>query len=176
MLRNDIKKAKSPSKFGLERTLGILRRLEDGALVAFLMMMIGMTVTQIMLRNLFDYSIVWGDGLVRILVLWIGLVGGMVASRQGKHISIDVVARHLPNRAKAPIGVVVAIFVGLVCAVAAYHGVRFVQTEFQHGGMAFQQLPVWVCEAIIPFGFSVMALRYFMLSYLNLTQTLRPVP
>ena len=160
----------------LRRILGILHWVKDSILIALLLVMIGMAVTQILLRNLFEFGIVWGDILVRILVLWIGLVGGMVASRQGKHISIDVVARYLPKRAKSIVGSVVSIFTAVVCTVAAYYSIRFVQAEFQDGGMAFARVPVWICEAIIPLGFSVIALRYLFLSFINLTETVKPAP
>ena len=47
----------------------ILHRVEDAILVGLLLTMIGMAVTQIFLRNLFEAGIVWSDVLVRILVL-----------------------------------------------------------------------------------------------------------
>jgi len=56
----------------LERVRVFLYRLEDGILFALVLLMIGMAVTQILLRNLFHSAIIWGDMLVRILVLWIG--------------------------------------------------------------------------------------------------------
>jgi hypothetical protein len=40
--------------------------------------------------------------------------------------------------------------------------------EFSDGGMAFANVPSWLCEAIIPFAFTVIALRYFLLSFMNL--------
>jgi hypothetical protein len=40
--------------------------------------------------------------------------------------------------------------------------------EFADGGIAFAQVPIWFCEAIIPFAFTVISLRYFLLSFLNL--------
>jgi TRAP-type C4-dicarboxylate transport system permease small subunit len=158
----------------LTRTTGILRLVEDAVLVALLLGMIGIVVTQIALRNLFEFGIVWGEILVRILVLWIGLVGGMVASRQGKHISIDLLARYLPSRAKSIIGSAVSIFTAVVCALAAYYSLRFVHTEFQDGFLAFAWVPVWICEAIIPFGFGVIALRFLISSYVNLIQAVKP--
>ena len=35
--------------------------------------------------------------LIRILVLWVGLVGAMVASREDDHIHIDLLERYLPE-------------------------------------------------------------------------------
>ncbi len=156
-----------PKSFS-EQLQTILYRLEDAVLVGLLALMIGMSVTQIFLRNLFETGIIWSDVLVRILVLWVGLVGAMVASRQGNHITIDLLDRYLPAEAKRVVNFVVELFTALICMVAVYYSLLFVQMEFHDGGMAFAQVPVWLCEAIIPFAFAVIGLRYFILSFVNL--------
>lgn len=130
--------------------------------------MICMAVAQIVFRNLFDAGIVWGDLLTRILVLWVGLVGAMVASRENKHISIDVITRYLPPRAKIAADALTALFAAAVCSIAAWYGFQFVKTEFEMGGRAFAKVPAWLCEAVIPFAFAVIALRYFILSVIHL--------
>lgn len=156
-----------------KRTQIILHRLEDAVLVGLLLLMIGMSVTQIFLRNLFEAGIVWSDVMVRILVLWVGLIGAMVASRQDNHITIDILDRYLPERGKVYANFVVKLFTALICMIAAYYSLLFVQMEFADGGMAFAQVPSWLCEAIIPFAFTVIALRYFLLSFVNLKRILK---
>ena len=151
-----------------ERVQITLRRLEDAILVGLLLLMIGMAVTQIFLRNLFGAGIVWSDVMVRILVLWVGLIGAMVASRQDNHIAIDILNRYLPERAKIYTNFVIKLFTALICTIAAYYSMLFVQMEFTDGGMAFARVPTWLCEVIIPFAFTVIALRYFLLSFMNL--------
>ena len=156
-----------------KRTQIILHRVEDAVLVGLLLLMIGMSVTQIFLRNLFEAGIVWSDVMVRILVLWVGLIGAMVASRQDNHITIDILDRYLPERGKVYANFVVKLFTALICTIAAYYSLLFVQMEFADGGMAFAQVPSWLCEAIIPFAFTVIALRYFLLSFVNLKRILK---
>jgi TRAP-type C4-dicarboxylate transport system permease small subunit len=156
-----------------KRTQMILHRVEDAILVGLLLMMIGMTVLQIFLRNLFEAGIVWSDVMVRILVLWVGLVGAMVASRQDNHITIDILDRYLPERAKVYANFVVKLFTALICTITAYYSLLFVQMEFVDGDMAFAQVPTWLCEAIIPFAFTVIALRYFLLSFMNLKKIVK---
>ena len=80
------------------RLMAIINRIEDAFLVGLLAFMIGLAFTQIVLRNGFSGGIIWADGLIRILVLWIGLVGAMVASRNGNHINIDIITKYLPDR------------------------------------------------------------------------------
>jgi TRAP-type C4-dicarboxylate transport system permease small subunit len=152
-----------PRKSFLERFQMIIEHVEDSILVGLLLLMIVMAVLQILLRDLFSTGIVWSDVLVRILVLWVGLVGAMVASRQGRHINIDIMDRYLSERAKIVARSVVDFFTALICLIGAYYGLRFVQMEFSVGGRAFAKVPSWLCESIIPIGFMVMAVRYSLL-------------
>ena len=151
----------------LERIQIILHRIEDSLLVAILMLMIGLAALQILLRNFFGAGIIWGDMLVRVLVLWIGFCGAMVATRQNKHIRIDLVARYLPKTVRLPVKAVVELFAALVCVLAAYYSFIFVYAEFYDGGPAFGKVPVWMCASIMPLGFGVMALRYFVISLIK---------
>lgn len=165
--------SQKPRKSFLERAQMILYRVEDSILVGLLMLMITLAVLQIFLRNLFETGIVWSDVLVRILVLWVGLVGAMVASRKGNHINIDIMERFLSERAKIVVNFVVELFTAFICAVVAYYSIQFVHMEFADGGRAFANVPTWVCEAIIPFAFVVIAIRYVLLSIVNLKRIVK---
>lgn len=158
------------------RAIKILERAEDAVLVGLLLLMIGMAALQIVLRNVSDSGVFWGEALVRILVLWIGLVGAMVASRRGDHINIDVVTRYLPERAGRAVNFVVELFTAGICVAVAWYAFKFVQMELESVEKAFSKVPVWVCESIIPFAFAVMAARYLVLSFKSLKSFLKPVP
>lgn len=158
---------KQPRKSFLERSRMIIYWLEDSILVGLLLLMIVMAVLQIFLRNLFVTGIVWSDVLVRILVLWLGLMGAMVASRQGNHINIDIMDRYLSERKKIIVKFIVEVFTAFICLIVAYYSLQFVVIEFVDGGTAFAEVPTWLCEAIIPFAFAVIAIRYFILALIN---------
>ena len=136
-------------------------RFEDGALVLALVSMLVMALTQIVLRNLFDSGFLWAESFLRILVLWIAFLGAMVATRDRNHISIDLLSRLLPNAYFVPFQIVSLLFASLLCAVAAYHSVVFISYEYEDGTIAFAEVPVWLCQSIMPIGFGVMALRFF---------------
>jgi TRAP-type C4-dicarboxylate transport system permease small subunit len=126
--------------------------------------MIGLAVFQIILRNLFDSGMTFGDELIRILVLWISLVGAMVASRNNSHINIDLVSRYLPDSVKRLSTVLVGIFTSFICAVTAYFSLNFVLMEKSEGIIAFSGIPAWACESVIPLAFAVISFRYLLLS------------
>ena len=153
--------------------IAILQKFEDGILIGLLLLMITIAVFQILLRNLFDSCITFGDELIRILVLWISLVGAMVASRNNSHINIDLVSRYLPGPVKKFSTVLVGIFTALVCAAMAYFSLNFVMLEKSEGIIAFSGVPAWVCESIIPLAFAVISFRYLLLSVTTLFNALK---
>lgn len=148
----------------MRRVLDGLRKLETALLVGMLLLMMGLSAAQILLRNVFGTGLVWADVGVRLLVLWIGLAGAMVASRTGDHIRIDAAVRYLPGRWAGAAEALSRLATALVCGLAAWHGFRFVRMEAEFGGTAFLRVPVWVCQTIIPVAFGVIALRYLGLT------------
>jgi TRAP-type C4-dicarboxylate transport system permease small subunit len=164
------KEQKKQTKDYLQRLLHYLNVVEDGLLVLLLSVMILVAVAQILLRNIGETGISWGDPLLRILVLWLGLLGAMVATRQDSHISIDLLTRYLSARVKRMSDLLASLFTLGVCALLAYHGGRFVLQDQAAGVIAFANLPAWWFELIIPLGFTVMSLRYAMRCVSNLRE------
>lgn len=146
------------------RFLHVITLVEDSVLVALLSAMILIAVAQIVLRNFFDMGLVWGDQALRVLVLWLGLVGAVVSSRENKHINIDILQRYLAEPAKAASRIIVDLFTAGVCALIAYQAARFVYLDYQAGMVAFGNFPIWIVEVILPVGFGSIALRYLALS------------
>lgn len=145
---------------GLGGALGLLHRLEDGLLTLTLGVILLLAPLQIFLRNFFDASIPWGDPLLRVLVLWVGMLGALVATRGRRQISIDLLSQVAGKRVRSGALVVTGLFTAAVCAVVAYHSARFVASEIEYGTAAFAGVPAWSCEIVIPAAFAVIALRH----------------
>jgi C4-dicarboxylate transporter, DctQ subunit len=148
-----------------------LNHLEDGLIVLILMAMIGLAVYQIVLRNMFGSSMVWVEPLLQNGVLWIGMLGAMIASRRDEHIRIDLLHNYLPAKARRWLAVVIDLFTCVICAVVAWYSAGFLISEMEFGGQALPGVPSWVLQLIIPVGFAVISLRYlimFLLDLLNL--------
>ncbi len=142
--------------------LDLLHRVEDLLIAALLTATMGLALFQIVLRNVMGTGIVWGDILVRIMVLWLGMAGAMAATRERKHISIDLVTRFLPAGWRRAAGGLTTFFAAAVCLVACGYSLKFVLSEYAAGDLAFGRVPFWLCEAVLPLAFAVIALRYFV--------------
>lgn len=147
------------------RPFAVIHRIEDILLALLLGTLVLIAPLQIVLRNFFDAGWVWADPFLRVLVLWVALLGALVASRQDKQISVDVVSKFLSLRAKAIVGVLNGLFTTFVCSVVAYHSWLFVAGEREFGSKAFGDVPAWLCQAVIPFAFAMIAVRHFGRAY-----------
>jgi len=152
----------------LEKIISILYQIEDSILVFLLLIMILMAAGQIVLRNIFETGIVWGDMLVRTLVLWIGMAGAMIASRDGNHIRIDIITSFVPKKFKNYLNSFIELFTCVICFITAWHAARFVLMEYNDNIIAFASVPSWVCTSIIPVSFFIIGIRYFILFYLSI--------
>mgnify|MGYP002725662662 CR=1 FL=1 len=166
----------SNNKNFIQNFISVLQKIEDGILIGLLLLMIFLAVIQISLRNLFDSGILWGDPLIRLLVLWIGLMGAMIASRNDHHISIDVISRYLPEQLKKLTKLLTSIFTAFICSAMTYYSFVFVMMEKEDGLIAFGNIPAWICESIIPISFAVISIRYVLNSLTCINQLFRRIP
>jgi TRAP-type C4-dicarboxylate transport system permease small subunit len=137
-----------------------LSRVEQAFVTILLTVMILMAFFQIVLRNFFDTGISWGDSLVRYLVVWVGFIGAAIATKEGKHINIDVASRWLTGPQSNYIRLVSHFFSAVICGLLTLAAIKFLRFEAQMGSTAFFKLPVWVPEIIIPVTFGLMTLRF----------------
>ncbi|OGP90280.1 MAG: hypothetical protein A2157_06965 [Deltaproteobacteria bacterium RBG_16_47_11] len=143
-------------------------RMEQTLLVAFLGFIILIAFLQIVLRNFLFTGLDWGDSLVRNLVLWIGFIGATLATKEGKHINIDVVSRWLPSLGRNIVTLITHLFSFLVCGGLTYAALKFIKNEVQMGSRTFLDLPAWVPELILPVTFILMTFRFGLRFFGNL--------
>jgi TRAP-type C4-dicarboxylate transport system permease small subunit len=137
-----------------------LGRIEKYTLTVMLSVMILLAFSQIILRNVLNSGIAWGDPLVRYLVLWVGFIGASLATKEGKHITIEVFARGLSGRSNPYLNAISTFISALVCGLLVFAGWTFVRNEAQMGGTTFLQIPFWIPPIIIPVTFALMTLRF----------------
>ncbi|MES9969399.1 MAG: TRAP transporter small permease [Candidatus Thiodiazotropha sp.] len=144
----------------MKRIKQLILIFEDGLMAILLSATILLAASQILLRNLFDSGLIWADPTLRIMVLWLSLLGAIAATREGRHIRIDLFSHRLSQRTRSILSVINNLFSAFICGIITWHAIRFVHLEWQDGTMLFASLPAWLGEIIIPIGFGVMTLRF----------------
>ena len=147
----------------------IFDRVEQTLLAILLSLMILIAFLQILLRNFFLTGLAWGDPLVRNLVLWVGFIGAALATREGKHINIDVVSKWLPDLAKIFTHGIIHLFSLFICGLLTFAALKFIQNEIQMENVTFLGVPSWIPEIILPITFGLMAFRFGLQFLRNLS-------
>lgn len=139
---------------------GMLRNVETFLLCALLLLVIVLGAGQIVLRNAFSYSLFWADELIRLAVLWLAVLGAMVASSEGRHIAIGIVPRYFPKAWHRPAEVLSMLFATIVSALLTWQAFRFVADTKRFGDTVLGDLPAWPFQAIMPIGFALITVRF----------------
>lgn len=140
--------------------LRALRALEDALVLFLLFAMMAVAGWQIVARNVFDVGLTWAEPSLRIMVLWLGLLGAMVATREQRHITVDVITQWLGPRGARFIARFNNAVCAAVCGIIAWHAWRYVQLDREFPVEGALGIPTWMLALILPIGFGVMALRF----------------
>ena len=157
----------------LERAL---LALERSAIVLLLSAMILLAFLQVILRN-FSSGLLWADPLLRHAVLWIGFIGASIATRQEKHINIDLVTRYTSARVTNLIRIATNLFAALVTWQLALAGWVFLESERLTADtivtIGQTAIPAWWAQVIIPIGFALISFRFLLKVIEHVIRTFR---
>lgn len=142
----------------------MLRILNDNAerwllLVFYVILVVAMSV-EVMRREVFSYSSIWGEEIVRYSFIYLAWIGAASAVRERAHIRIDVIMHYLGPRTKALLYMFGDIVMFLVACVALYWSFETVAVSWKFGSVTdgLRISKVWFLFAV-PFGFSLVVLR-----------------
>jgi len=136
------------------------RLAENAALVILLGGMILLACGQIVLREIFETSLIWADEVIKLAVLWLAMVGSIAASRDNRHIRIDVLSHLLPKQVVVVTRMLVDVFAAAVCAVIAWHAGRYLQIDVEYDNTVLVDAPAWIAHAVLPIAFALISYRF----------------
>ena len=143
----------------------LLERLEEAVLLLLVAAMILLACAQIVLRDVWGGGLSWADPLLRVMVLWAGLLGAVVATKMDKHISIDIASHLLPKGIFRWLRGVRHLFATGVCVVLTWVAADFVLQEAGQGnGQEMAGLASWQLNLVFPIAFAGIALRFLISS------------
>lgn len=154
-------------KAGWQRIFRSLGVVEVATISILLGALIFFGCLQIVLRNFFHRGIIWADPLMRHIVLWLGCLGGVMATSRVRHISIDVFTRFLPRPLQAVRDRTVYLATALASSVLGMAALKLVVDEKGFGERAFLNIDVWVLQLILPVAFFLIAYRSLLNMFLG---------
>jgi TRAP-type C4-dicarboxylate transport system permease small subunit len=145
----------------MERFLAALNKnAERWALLFFYVLLVGTMFVEVIRREVFAYSSIWGEEIVRYAFIYLAWIGAAAAVRERAHIRIDVLMHFVSDRGKALLyilGDLVMLAVALVAIVWSFETVM-VSWKFGSVSHGLRVSMVWFLMAV-PFGFALMIFR-----------------
>ncbi len=138
----------------------VFARVLEILLIALLLGMVGLVGGQVILRNFFSSGIAWADVASRHMVLWVTFLGAMLATRSRGHLAIDVLMRAIPRVARNSVRIALDALACGVTLLLTKASLDFVLQERLAGSVLFLDIPTWIFQVIIPFGFAMISLEY----------------
>ena len=141
-----------------------VHKVENGFLCIciFSLILIGVSELSLVQRILGHYRVPDAEMLIRHLTLVLGMMGGLMAAREGKLLCISSIRDLLPEKFRSSIifftglvGVSVSLWLGLAA-------LQFVLIEREFGDTLSMGVPFWWFQAFLPIGFFGITIRLFI--------------
>lgn len=136
------------------------RNAERWALLIFYLMLVATMTIEVIRREVFSYSSIWGEEVVRYCFIYLCWIGAAAAVRERAHIRIDVILNYLPPRGKALIYIFGDLVMLALAALALWLSIETVEVSWKYGSVShgLRVSMVWFLMAV-PIGFSLMVFR-----------------
>ncbi|WP_299357926.1 TRAP transporter small permease [uncultured Paracoccus sp.] len=136
------------------------RNAERWALLILYLMLVATMTIEVIRREVFAYSSIWGEEVVRYCFIYLCWIGAAAAVRERAHIRIDVILNYLSPRGKALIYIFGDVVTIALACLALWLAFETVQLSWKFGSVShgLRVSMVWFLMAV-PIGFSLMIFR-----------------
>ncbi|MDR1970845.1 MAG: TRAP transporter large permease subunit [Treponema sp.] len=162
--------AGSPGLAGRE---SLLHRIENWACFLSFMLITLIAAAEAFVRIFFHSGIPASSDLMIHLLLWGGMLGGMIATRSGEHLSIALVQNFSQGELRRRLQSLTSLLAAFIVTALGCCGPAFIRIGLAGAMIGF--IPDRVFALIIPAGYLIMAVRFARLSGLGGRKRIFPV-
>jgi tripartite ATP-independent transporter DctM subunit len=139
-----------------------LSAAENAAISVALGAMMLLPLAEILLRRFFHTSIAGVTAFEQHLTLIVGMLGGAIAAREARLLSLATLDAVLKGRARAIARFFTHSVAAAVSVFLCVASIQFVLPERQAGKVLAYGIPAWVLQLFLPVGFGLVAVRVFL--------------
>lgn len=136
------------------------RNAERWLLLVFYTMLVVTMFIEVVRREVFAYSSIWGEEIVRYSFIYLAWIGAAAAVKERGHIRIDVLMHYVGPRVKAGLYMFGDIVMLAVALIALYWSFETVLVSAKFGSVShgLRISMVWFLAAV-PIGFALVTFR-----------------
>lgn len=146
----------------MTRIFTFLRNIENCAVVLALILLSLFPFLEVLARKLFLSGIPGSSEYIFHLVFWITFLGGMVTTREGKHLSLSIGIDSLNPSYRDAFRIYLSFLSATICFVLFWGALSFVAIGFDPTRQV-GVIPIRIATAIMPVGYGIMAIRFLLI-------------
>ena len=136
-----------------------LHALEGNVLVLAMLLSMAIPLVDALGRPFGGFTLPGSSEYRAQLTLWLALLGGLLAAREGAHLTLSTSEAIGRAKVRSAARVFSSAVAAAVCAVLAYSAYGVVMADREAGKVLAIGLPVWVSECVMPVALALLALR-----------------
>lgn len=136
------------------------KNAERWLLLIFYTLLVVTMAIEVVRREVFAYSSIWGEEIVRYSFIYLAWVGAAMAVKERAHIRIDVLFHYVGPRGKALLYILGDLMMLFVAILAVYWSFESVSVSWKYGSVTdgLRISKVWFLMAV-PIGFALLIYR-----------------
>ncbi len=143
----------------LKKISSLLHRVENYIAYASLIFLAVIPVIEVIARKLLKTGIPNSSDYLQHLVLWLTFIGGMITSRERKHLSLAAGVAAIKEPVRNWIYAVTGVVSTAICAAFAWSSLSMIIIGFDPTKQ-IGLFPIRLVTAIMPVGYAVMCVRF----------------
>ena len=148
----------------MNKSISLLQRidrdLEKWALLWFYTMLVVTMAIEVLRREVFSYSSIWGEEIVRYAFIYLVWIGAAAAVRERAHIRIDILFEFCSQRIRALLYLVGDLVMVVVAVFALILSFESLLVSLKFGSVSHGlRLPMSLFLCAVPIGFALMLFR-----------------
>jgi len=136
------------------------KNAERWALLVFYTMLVATMAVEVIRREVFAYSSIWGEEVVRYAFISLAWIGAASAVRERGHLRIDVIFNYVSPRVKALLYIFGDLVMLVIAVLAVIWSFETVAVSWKFGSVSHGlRVPMVWFLAAVPIGFALMIFR-----------------
>lgn len=136
-----------------------LRGAENSLAIAALTLMVLLPIAEIVLRKFFHSGIAASSTLVQHLTLLVGMIGGAIAARESRLLSLSTATHFFRGGWKTFSQIFNGAFAAAISFFLCTASIEFVSGSKRLGKILAYGIPVWAVQLFLVAGFAIIAVR-----------------
>jgi C4-dicarboxylate transporter DctQ subunit len=138
----------------------VLTRIENVLAASALGLATIIAIVAVLLRYLFGIFLFWSEEAIIYLIIYSTFLGAVITLRHNEHVNVDIFGAFLKARGKRAFAVLAAAITVVYLVCIGFFAWLLLFEPFSTSTITPSlKLPLWVVEAAVPIGLTLMLLR-----------------